>query len=232
MMVHKWDAATEAWTGETDPFYGGASRSDPGEAGWIRRVPPSCSTSAPSTATRRSSSPPHGTVGTRQNDAPSMHSTGHDIATISLRTSGGNQITSSLLIATTDVVERLTDPLRSEAHQSKGLVVGYVQSGKTANITGVIAKAIDAGYRLIIVMTGTIELLRSQTQRRLIWSSWFYNIRGDAPNDEDHHHYDYEDDDDWREGPDFLNLGSSPPIEIQSAQHSTRPTTRIWEASS
>ena len=51
--------------------------------------------------------------------------------------------------------------------KTKGLVVGHVQSGKTANFTGVIAKAVDAGYRLIIVLTGTVELLRSQTQRRL-----------------------------------------------------------------
>jgi len=67
----------------------------------------------------------------------------------------------------TEVVERLSDPTRPEARQTKGLVVGYVQSGKTANFTGVIAKAIDAGYRMIIVMTGTIELLRAQTQHRL-----------------------------------------------------------------
>lgn len=70
-------------------------------------------------------------------------------------------------VATTAVVSRLGDPTRIESHQSKGLVVGYVQSGKTANFTGVVAKAIDAGYRLVIVLTGTIELLRSQTQRRL-----------------------------------------------------------------
>lgn len=69
--------------------------------------------------------------------------------------------------ATSDIVGRLADPSGSEAYQSKGLVVGHVQSGKTANFTGVIAKAIDAGYRLIIVLTGTVELLRSQTQRRL-----------------------------------------------------------------
>ena len=67
--------------------------------------------------------------------------------------------------ATTDIVQRLSDPARAEAYQSKGLVVGYVQSGKTANITGVLARAIDAGYRLLIVMTGTIDLLREQTQR-------------------------------------------------------------------
>ena len=73
----------------------------------------------------------------------------------------------SLDMATSDVIERLTDPTRVTAHQSKGLVVGYVQSGKTANFTGVAAKAIDAGYRLVIVMTGTIEMLRAQTQRRI-----------------------------------------------------------------
>jgi hypothetical protein len=68
---------------------------------------------------------------------------------------------------TTDVIERLSDPTRSEIKQTKGLVVGYVQSGKTANFTGVAAKAIDAGFRLIIVLTGTIEILRAQTQRRM-----------------------------------------------------------------
>lgn len=65
------------------------------------------------------------------------------------------------------VVERLTDPEQPSARQAKGLVVGYVQSGKTANFTGVAAKAIDAGYRLVIVLGGTLNLLRAQTQRRL-----------------------------------------------------------------
>ena len=62
---------------------------------------------------------------------------------------------------------RLADPSAEIGYQTKGLVVGHVQSGKTANFTGIVAKAIDAGYRLIIVLTGTIELLRAQTQRRL-----------------------------------------------------------------
>ncbi len=73
----------------------------------------------------------------------------------------------NLDVATRDIIGRLADPTRSEPYQTKGLVVGYVQSGKTANFTGIIAKAVDAGYRLIIVLTGTIELLRGQTQRRL-----------------------------------------------------------------
>jgi hypothetical protein len=69
--------------------------------------------------------------------------------------------------ATDRVVGKLANPTAAEAYQAKGLVVGYVQSGKTANFTGVIAKAIDAGYRLIIVLSGTTDLLRTQTQRRL-----------------------------------------------------------------
>ena len=69
--------------------------------------------------------------------------------------------------ATDAIVGRLSDPERMEAYQTKGLVVGYVQSGKTANFTGVIAKAADAGYRLIIVLAGTLNILRDQTQRRL-----------------------------------------------------------------
>lgn len=73
----------------------------------------------------------------------------------------------SLDEASRAVVERLSDPEQPAARQAKGLVVGYVQSGKTANFTGVAAKAIDVGYRLVIVLGGTLNLLRAQTQRRL-----------------------------------------------------------------
>lgn len=85
-----------------------------------------------------------------------------------LEKKGWNAIAVGELGRTTDeVVKRLANPTRDDPYQSKGLVVGHVQSGKTANFTGVIAKAIDAGYKLVIVLTGTIELLRGQTQRRL-----------------------------------------------------------------
>ncbi len=97
----------------------------------------------------------------------------------------------SLDVGTTEVVRRLADPTRPEPYQSKGLVVGYVQSGKTANFTGVVAKAIDAGYRLIIVLTGTIELLRTQTQRRLDME-----LIGMQNIDE----AEYENDEDWLDG--------------------------------
>ena len=102
--------------------------------------------------------------------------------------------------ATSSVVERLADPTQSEVYQSKGLVVGYVQSGKTANITGVIAKAIDAGYRLIVVMTGTMNLLRQQTQRRIDMELvGIENILRDVDQDDPDvmSHVDYQDDPDW-----------------------------------
>jgi hypothetical protein len=69
--------------------------------------------------------------------------------------------------STDEVVRRLADPCGNQVYRSKGLVVGYVQSGKTANFSGVLAKAADAGYRFIIVLAGTLDILRSQTQRRL-----------------------------------------------------------------
>lgn len=69
--------------------------------------------------------------------------------------------------STDRIIERLSDPSTDAAYQAKGLVIGYVQSGKTANFTGVIAKAADAGYRLIIVLAGTLDILREQTQRRM-----------------------------------------------------------------
>jgi len=65
------------------------------------------------------------------------------------------------------VMERLSDPEHPEIYPVRGLVVGYVQSGKTANFTGVVARAADAGYRLIVVLAGTLNILRAQTQRRI-----------------------------------------------------------------
>ena len=47
------------------------------------------------------------------------------------------------------------------------MVVGHVQSGKTANYTGLICKAADAGYRLVIVIAGIHNNLRNQTQERI-----------------------------------------------------------------
>ena len=68
---------------------------------------------------------------------------------------------------TDKVVGLLEDPERSGAWKRRGLVVGHVQSGKTANYTGVICKAADYGYRFIVLLTGVQENLRVQTQERI-----------------------------------------------------------------
>jgi hypothetical protein len=65
------------------------------------------------------------------------------------------------------VLRHLHDPMQAAPYQDRGLVVGYVQSGKTANYTAVAARAADAGYRIIIVLSGVHDSLRRQTQRRL-----------------------------------------------------------------
>lgn len=50
----------------------------------------------------------------------------------------------------------------------KGLVVGHVQSGKTANMAGLISMAADYRWNLFVVLTGTLENLRVQTNKRLV----------------------------------------------------------------
>ena len=61
----------------------------------------------------------------------------------------------------------LEDQGRQDTFDSRGLVVGHVQSGKTASYTGLICKAADAGYKIVIVLAGLHNNLRSQTQVRL-----------------------------------------------------------------
>lgn len=69
--------------------------------------------------------------------------------------------------STEAIIERLGDPYKQLHELQKGLVLGAVQSGKTANFNGVINRAIDAGYDLVIVFSGIMEDLRSQTQKRI-----------------------------------------------------------------
>ncbi len=67
-----------------------------------------------------------------------------------------------------NIMSYLGDPRESTTHYSiRGLVVGDVQSGKTSNYIGLATKAADAGYKVIFVLTGTIESLRQQTQQRI-----------------------------------------------------------------
>jgi hypothetical protein len=64
------------------------------------------------------------------------------------------------------VVSRLAPPGVAQI-QTRGLVVGYVQSGKTSNFTAVISKAADINYRMFVVLSGLTNSLRNQTQARL-----------------------------------------------------------------
>lgn len=70
-----------------------------------------------------------------------------------------------------DILDTLTDllgdPERDISYKRRGLIIGDVQSGKTANYTGLICKAVDSGYKVIVLLTGTIEKLRQQTQSRI-----------------------------------------------------------------
>lgn len=66
-----------------------------------------------------------------------------------------------------DKILRQFYPPESAQFDIRGLVLGYVQSGKTSNYTALIAKAADAGYRLVIVLSGIDNGLRRQTNLRL-----------------------------------------------------------------
>lgn len=67
---------------------------------------------------------------------------------------------------TDDILGRLEWPRREGAWDRRGMVVGQVQSGKTSNYIGLVTKAADAGYKVIVVLAGMHNSLRSQTQRR------------------------------------------------------------------
>jgi hypothetical protein len=69
---------------------------------------------------------------------------------------------------TDEILDNLYDPALVDINFSKkGLVVGQVQSGKTSNFTGLICKAVDAGFNVVIVFAGILDDLRTQTQSRL-----------------------------------------------------------------
>jgi hypothetical protein len=83
-----------------------------------------------------------------------------------LESSSMRDVVDEIDTASTKVVAHLADP-HIRNLKKRGLVVGYVQSGKTANYTAVMAKAADAGYQLFIVLSGLHNNLRRQTQVRL-----------------------------------------------------------------
>jgi hypothetical protein len=68
---------------------------------------------------------------------------------------------------TDKLLDKCINPKTQGSWDRRGLVVGNVQSGKTANYTGLVNKATDAGYKLIVVIAGVHNSLRAQTQVRI-----------------------------------------------------------------
>jgi hypothetical protein len=77
------------------------------------------------------------------------------------------RVTGNLGRVSDEIVDYLGDPQSDAPFQRRGLVLGDVQSGKTANYTAICNKAADTGYRVIIILAGMMENLRQQTQERL-----------------------------------------------------------------
>ena len=72
----------------------------------------------------------------------------------------------NLLNSTTQILSKCVDP-SGPANTTTGLVIGYVQSGKTMSFTTVAAMAADSGYPIVIVITGTTDILYKQSANRL-----------------------------------------------------------------
>ncbi|MBY5807644.1 endonuclease [Rhizobium leguminosarum] len=77
------------------------------------------------------------------------------------------QVLATLDSVTDRILGLMENPKKDGVWDRRGMVVGHVQSGKTANYTGLICKAADAGYKLIIVIAGIHNNLRNQTQLRI-----------------------------------------------------------------
>lgn len=84
-----------------------------------------------------------------------------------LKQGWGPKVVNSLDKVTDEILDLMGNPSGRTGWPRRGLVMGDVQSGKTSNYTGLICKAADAGYKLVILLTGTLESLRRQTQERL-----------------------------------------------------------------
>jgi hypothetical protein len=76
------------------------------------------------------------------------------------------EVVKTLDVDTDRIMNNIEDPQKDD-FAIYGMVVGHVQSGKTGNYSGLICKAADAGYKFIVVIAGSINNLRDQTQERL-----------------------------------------------------------------
>jgi hypothetical protein len=85
-----------------------------------------------------------------------------------LKASGfGREVIRVLDEDTDNILNECGNPGAGPSWRVQGLVMGDVQSGKTANYCGLINKAADAGYKFVVLLTGMIEELRAQSQERM-----------------------------------------------------------------
>ena len=77
------------------------------------------------------------------------------------------QVLAGVDSVTDRILGLLENPVREGNWVRRGMVMGHVQSGKTANYIGLACKAADAGYKVIVIIAGIHNNLRNQTQRRI-----------------------------------------------------------------
>ena len=91
-----------------------------------------------------------------------------------------SQVLYTLQQDTEQILNLLGSPKREEDKDIRGLVFGFVQAGKTLNYTSVSNAAMDAGYDLIVILAGATNILRSQTQERIITDLTGFNSGKDV----------------------------------------------------
>jgi hypothetical protein len=117
------------------------------------------------------------------------------------------RVVAGIEAAAGEVVKELADPSAAEPYQTRGLMLAPVGSGMNAALTGVVAKAVDIGYRLIIVLSGPYNETRQQLQRRLDKDLvGRENILQGAPEFQS----EYTDDPDWYKDDGFVRHGHRP----------------------
>ena len=77
------------------------------------------------------------------------------------------QVVATLDAVTDEILDYCGNPAAQGEWKRRGMVMGHVQSGKTTNYSALICKAADAGYKVIILLAGITNSLRSQTQERI-----------------------------------------------------------------
>jgi hypothetical protein len=85
---------------------------------------------------------------------------------------------STLHSSTDETLRYLGNPNSSNQFNVRGLVIGYVQSGKTQHFSALASKAFDADYDIVVVLSGLENSLRNQTQKRMMRDLGHHGIEG------------------------------------------------------